>query len=71
MSSMLRLVSSIVISVEVAIFAYLPYLQPKLLSNNTVTLLIDCFTSGLFMGLSLLHILPESNHDIHMALTRT
>jgi|JI9StandDraft_2_1071091.scaffolds.fasta_scaffold1378087_1 RsiW-degrading membrane proteinase PrsW (M82 family) len=64
MSATLKMLASATIFTEVGVFAYLPYLYPKLHANKTITVLIGCFTCGLFMGLSLLHVLPESNHDI-------
>lgn len=68
MISALKIFASVGIFIEVGLFAYLPYLYPKLHANKTLTTLIGCFTCGLFMGLALLHVLPESNHDIQEAL---
>lgn len=71
MSAILKIFGTAAIFLEVVVFAYLPYLYPQLHANKTITKLIGCFTCGLFMGLALLHVLPESNHDISQALYPT
>lgn len=70
MTGTLKILSSVIVFAEVAFFAYLPYLHPKLGSSQLITKFIGCFTSGLFLGLALLHVLPESNEAIAGALDK-
>lgn len=56
-----KLVSSLILASEVIIFAMLPYYYSKTFSNKKIIHAFNNFSAGLFLGISFLHIIPESN----------
>lgn len=54
----LKLISTVIVFFEIAFFGYLPYIWTNVGTNKRVMGLVGSFAAGLFLALSLLHILP-------------
>jgi zinc transporter ZupT len=62
--SFLKILSTLIVFVEIALFGYLPYIWTSVGQNKRIMSIVGCFAAGLFLALSFLHILPEANEDL-------
>lgn len=60
----LKLGSAVIVFVEIALFAYLPYIFKDIGKNQRIMSISGCFAAGLFLTLALMHILPEANLEL-------
>ena len=54
----IKVVSMVVIFSEVLFFAMLPYSYSTIVTDRKVITIFNNFSTGLFLGISFLHILP-------------
>ncbi|XP_066912850.1 zinc transporter ZIP3-like isoform X2 [Clytia hemisphaerica] len=58
-----KIIGAILLFVFTFLFTILPYKLKKIRQNKLKS--ISCFCGGLFLGLSFLHLIPETLHGIH------
>ena len=56
-----KLAASLVLFVEVLVFAMLPYSYSVVVTDRKIISIFNNFSAGLFLGISFLHIIPEAN----------
>jgi hypothetical protein len=63
--NLLKILSILVVFVEIGLFGYLPYIWTNVGQNKRIMSIVGCFAGGLFLALAFLHILPEANDDLN------
>lgn len=68
--NLLKILSILVVFVEIGLFGYLPYIWRNVGQNKRIMSIVGCFAGGLFLALAFLHILPEANDDLNSYFTK-
>ena len=68
--SFLKILSVLVVFVEISLFGYLPYIWTNVGQNKRIMSIVGCFAGGLFLALAFLHILPEANDDLKTSFAK-
>ena len=64
----IKFASSLLLFTEVLFFAMLPYSYSSIVTDRKIITIFNNFSTGLFLGISFLHIIPEANEKIFSSL---
>lgn len=64
----IKFASSLLLFTEVLFFAMLPYSYSSIVTDRKIITIFNNFSTGLFLGISFLHIIPEANEKILSSL---
>lgn len=59
-----KIIISVVLFIEVLFFSQLPYITPKVATSKSIMTVFNGFSTGLFMGIAFLHMIPQANEKL-------